>query len=173
MTPSRALMAFLLGRDPATSSGSGNGPKHKPRIVRMSKSALAAVVADKIWTLERPVWFSGVRLRARTYCRPPRRWRFARTQSGASHRCVDGAVTRPRPRALAGGPQLLSSSRDPCGGGPFPRGTGGGAGVGAKKKQGIETSPRYQRPPIWQGRTRIRDLATSGRAVSRRSGALS
>jgi hypothetical protein len=47
-------------------SGSGDEPKHKPRIVRISKSALAAVVADKIWTLERPVWFSGVRLRART-----------------------------------------------------------------------------------------------------------
>lgn len=32
----------------------------------MTESALTAVVADKIWTLHRPVWFSGVRLRART-----------------------------------------------------------------------------------------------------------
>jgi hypothetical protein len=32
----------------------------------MLESALAAVVADRIWTLERPVWFSGARLRART-----------------------------------------------------------------------------------------------------------
>ncbi len=29
-------------------------------------SALTAVVDDKIWTMDRPVWFSGVRLRART-----------------------------------------------------------------------------------------------------------
>ncbi len=29
-------------------------------------SALTDVVDDKIWTLDRPVWFSGVRLRART-----------------------------------------------------------------------------------------------------------
>jgi hypothetical protein len=29
-------------------------------------SALIAVVDDKIWTMARPVWFSGVRLRART-----------------------------------------------------------------------------------------------------------
>jgi len=29
-------------------------------------SALTAVVDDKIWALDRPVWFSGVRLRART-----------------------------------------------------------------------------------------------------------
>jgi hypothetical protein len=32
----------------------------------MSKSALTAVVDDRIWTLDRPVWFGGVRLRART-----------------------------------------------------------------------------------------------------------
>ena len=32
----------------------------------MPLSALTAVVDDKIWTLERPVWFSGVRQRART-----------------------------------------------------------------------------------------------------------
>jgi hypothetical protein len=32
----------------------------------MSKSALTAVVDDRIWTLDRPVWFSGARLRART-----------------------------------------------------------------------------------------------------------
>lgn len=32
----------------------------------MPKSALTAVVDDKIWTLDRPVWFSGVRMRART-----------------------------------------------------------------------------------------------------------
>jgi uncharacterized protein DUF4336 len=29
-------------------------------------SALTAVVADKIWALDRPVWFAGIRLRART-----------------------------------------------------------------------------------------------------------
>ncbi len=29
-------------------------------------SALTEVVADKLWALDRPVWFSGVRLRART-----------------------------------------------------------------------------------------------------------
>src|SRR5499427_2243002 len=33
---------------------------------RMPNSALTAVVDDKIWTLDRPVWFGGVRLRART-----------------------------------------------------------------------------------------------------------
>src|SRR5262252_4244552 len=33
---------------------------------RMSESALTAVVDDRIWTLDRPVWFGGVRLRART-----------------------------------------------------------------------------------------------------------
>jgi hypothetical protein len=32
----------------------------------MLESALTALVADRIWTLERPVWFSGARLRART-----------------------------------------------------------------------------------------------------------
>jgi hypothetical protein len=32
----------------------------------MSESALTTVVADRIWSLERPVWFSGARLRART-----------------------------------------------------------------------------------------------------------
>lgn len=32
----------------------------------MDRSALTAVVDDKIWTLDRPVWFGGVRLRART-----------------------------------------------------------------------------------------------------------
>ncbi len=32
----------------------------------MSMSVLAPVVADKVWTLERPVWFSGIRQRART-----------------------------------------------------------------------------------------------------------
>ncbi|WP_437324577.1 DUF4336 domain-containing protein [Sorangium sp. So ce381] len=32
----------------------------------MPDSALTAVVDDKIWTLDRPVWFSGVRMRART-----------------------------------------------------------------------------------------------------------
>jgi uncharacterized protein DUF4336 len=32
----------------------------------MLESALSAVVADRIWALERPVWFSGARLRART-----------------------------------------------------------------------------------------------------------
>lgn len=33
---------------------------------RMTESALTAVVPDRIWCLERPVWFSGARLRART-----------------------------------------------------------------------------------------------------------
>jgi hypothetical protein len=32
----------------------------------MPNSALTTVVDDKIWTLDRPVWFGGVRLRART-----------------------------------------------------------------------------------------------------------
>jgi hypothetical protein len=32
----------------------------------MLESALTTVVADMIWSLERPVWFSGARLRART-----------------------------------------------------------------------------------------------------------
>ncbi|WP_437593519.1 DUF4336 domain-containing protein [Sorangium sp. So ce1000] len=32
----------------------------------MPDSALTAVVDGKIWTLDRPVWFSGVRMRART-----------------------------------------------------------------------------------------------------------
>ena len=32
----------------------------------MIESALTTVVADRIWSLERPVWFSGARLRART-----------------------------------------------------------------------------------------------------------
>ena len=32
----------------------------------MSMNALTDVVDDKIWTLDRPVWFGGVRLRART-----------------------------------------------------------------------------------------------------------
>jgi hypothetical protein len=32
----------------------------------MLESALTIVVADRIWSLERPVWFSGFRLRART-----------------------------------------------------------------------------------------------------------
>ncbi len=32
----------------------------------MLTSALTAVVDDEIWTLDRPVWFGGVRLRART-----------------------------------------------------------------------------------------------------------
>src|SRR3954469_7983955 len=32
----------------------------------MLESVLSTVVADRIWSLERPVWFSGARLRART-----------------------------------------------------------------------------------------------------------
>jgi hypothetical protein len=32
----------------------------------MNKSALTAVVDDRIWSLDRPVWFGGVQLRART-----------------------------------------------------------------------------------------------------------
>jgi len=32
----------------------------------MSTSTLTQVVTDKIWTLERPVWYSGIRQRART-----------------------------------------------------------------------------------------------------------
>jgi len=32
----------------------------------MLESALTNIVADRIWSLERPVWFSGARLRART-----------------------------------------------------------------------------------------------------------
>jgi hypothetical protein len=32
----------------------------------MPESALTPIVADKLWSLERPVWFSGARLRART-----------------------------------------------------------------------------------------------------------
>ncbi len=32
----------------------------------MPNSALTAVIDDKIWVLDRPVWFSGARLRART-----------------------------------------------------------------------------------------------------------
>src|SRR5262245_30505500 len=32
----------------------------------MLESALTPVVADRIWSFERPVWFGGVRLRART-----------------------------------------------------------------------------------------------------------
>lgn len=35
-------------------------------VARMLESVLSAVVDDKIWTLDRPVWFGGVRLRART-----------------------------------------------------------------------------------------------------------
>jgi hypothetical protein len=34
--------------------------------VAQPESSLVAVVADRIWTQERPVWFSGVRLRSRT-----------------------------------------------------------------------------------------------------------
>jgi hypothetical protein len=32
----------------------------------MAESELTAVVDDSIWVLDRPVWFSGARLRART-----------------------------------------------------------------------------------------------------------
>jgi hypothetical protein len=32
----------------------------------MHKMALTAVVDDEIWTLDHPVWFGGVQLRART-----------------------------------------------------------------------------------------------------------
>jgi hypothetical protein len=32
----------------------------------MPEGALSAVIEDKIWTLDRPVWFGGVRLRSRT-----------------------------------------------------------------------------------------------------------
>jgi hypothetical protein len=32
----------------------------------MLESALTPIVADRIWSMERPVWFSGARLRART-----------------------------------------------------------------------------------------------------------
>jgi hypothetical protein len=38
----------------------------KESAARMPMSALTDVVDDKIWTLDRPVWFGGVRLRART-----------------------------------------------------------------------------------------------------------
>lgn len=37
---------------------------------------LSTVVADRIWVAERPVWFSGVRLRARTTVLPLEAWRF-------------------------------------------------------------------------------------------------
>ena len=33
---------------------------------RMSQTALTVVINDRIWSLDRPVWFGGVRLRART-----------------------------------------------------------------------------------------------------------
>jgi hypothetical protein len=35
-------------------------------VVRMQQRALHAIVADKIWILQRPVWFSGVRQRVNT-----------------------------------------------------------------------------------------------------------
>jgi hypothetical protein len=38
----------------------------RPVDVRDPKHALTTVVDDTIWTLDRPVWFGGVRLRART-----------------------------------------------------------------------------------------------------------
>ena len=38
----------------------------KESAARMAKNALTAVVVDRIWTLDRPVWFGGVRLNART-----------------------------------------------------------------------------------------------------------
>lgn len=40
-------------------------PKKK-LATRMPESVLTTVVDDRIWTLDRPVWFGGVRLRART-----------------------------------------------------------------------------------------------------------
>jgi hypothetical protein len=39
---------------------------HKESAARMPTSALTTIVDDRIWTLDRPVWFGGVRLRART-----------------------------------------------------------------------------------------------------------
>ena len=41
-------------------------PKEKELATRVPEGVLTAVVDDKIWTLDRPVWFGGVRLRART-----------------------------------------------------------------------------------------------------------
>src|SRR6188474_2268302 len=38
----------------------------KESASRMSMCTLVNVVSDRIWTLDRPVWFSGIRQRART-----------------------------------------------------------------------------------------------------------
>lgn len=51
---SRARVACVCGREPSRLS----------RVTTMS--TLSAVVPDKIWILDRPVWFAGVRLRARS-----------------------------------------------------------------------------------------------------------
>jgi uncharacterized protein DUF4336 len=42
------------------------GPAAREAAACMLESALTPIVADRIWSLERPVWFSGARLRVRT-----------------------------------------------------------------------------------------------------------
>src|SRR6188768_3138599 len=45
----------------------GAGARHARLVpTSMLESALTTVVVDRIWCLERPVWFSGARLRTRT-----------------------------------------------------------------------------------------------------------
>jgi len=54
-------------RPKARKADAGALPGEKKELAtRMPEGVLTAVVDDKIWTLDRPVWFGGVRLRART-----------------------------------------------------------------------------------------------------------
>jgi hypothetical protein len=61
----RKCMALPIGY--AKLQAAGAGARRAPLVPKsMLESALVPVVADRIWCLERPVWFGGARLRART-----------------------------------------------------------------------------------------------------------
>jgi hypothetical protein len=57
-------MAMVAG--PCFDVSPGRKTYERGVATRMPDIPLTAVVNDRIWTLERPVWFGGVRLRART-----------------------------------------------------------------------------------------------------------
>ena len=53
-------------RGPATSDRGCSRPPARATLLGKRMTKLTTVLDDRIWTLDRPVWFGGVRLRART-----------------------------------------------------------------------------------------------------------
>ncbi len=138
----------------------------------MPNSVLTAVVDDKIWSLDRPVWFGGVRLRART----------------TVVRLDDGSLLLHTPApptdALAEQLRALGPVRwlvvpncwhhlgAPAAAAHFPEAQVVGPASALEQEQGVETPRGYPRRSFRRAGSRVRGLAASGRAVLGRNGAL-